>query len=78
MFRNATLNDLDYSNYNVDDDNKNLSDNSYVFNDEEFDVELDNKNKLDNKHDIGNDKVEADYFVNDDDESDLGEDNNEN
>ena len=32
MFGKATLNDLDYSNYNVDDDDSNVLDNSYVFN----------------------------------------------
>ena len=30
---------------------------------------------LDNQHTIGNKKVQADYFVNDDNESELGEDN---
>ena len=57
MFGKVTLNDLDYSNYDVDDENSNVLDDSYVFNDKDFDTKLDNENKLNNKHGIGNNKV---------------------
>lgn len=39
MFKNETVNDIDCSKYN-DDDEYNVSDKNYVFNDEEFDAEL--------------------------------------
>ena len=48
MFENATLYDLDYSNYNINDDDNNALDDSYVFNDKEFDTKLNHKDKLDN------------------------------
>lgn len=79
MFGKAMLNSLDYSNYNANDYDSNVSDNSYyVFNHEEFNMEQDDENKLDNEHGIGDEEVHANYFVNHDDESDLDEDNNEN
>ena len=69
MFGKATLNGIDNSNYDVYDDDSNVSDDSYVFNDNDFDTKMDNKNKLDNKHGIGNNKIQVDYFVNDSDQS---------
>ena len=33
MFEKATLDDFDYRNYNIYDDDSNVSDDSYVFND---------------------------------------------
>ena len=78
MFGKVTLDNLDYRNYDVNDDNSNVLDNSYKFNDKEFHDELDNENKLDNKHGIGNDKIQADYFINDSDDSKSDEDNNVN
>ena len=38
MFGKATLNNLDYSNYYVYDDDGNVLDNRYVFDDKEFDT----------------------------------------
>lgn len=38
-------------------------------------MELDNKNKLDKQHGIEKYEVQADYFVNDDHESDSNVDN---
>ena len=48
MFRKVMLNDLEYRNYNIDDDDSNVLDNSYVFNGKELDAKLNNENRLDN------------------------------
>ena len=74
MFGKATLNNLDYINYDVDDDNSNVLDDSYKFNDKAFDEELDDENNLDNEHGIGNNEIQSDYFANDDDDFEYDED----
>ena len=78
MFGKATLDDLDYSNYDMNDNKSNLLDNSYEFNDKEFHEELDNENKLNNEHGVGNKETQADYFVNDSDDSKSDENSNVN
>ena len=57
MFKKATLEDLDYSEYNVGNDDNNASDKSYVFNEDKFDAELDNENKLDDQQAIGDEEL---------------------
>ena len=52
----------------MDDDDSNMSDDSYEFDDKAFDEELDNKNELDNEYGIGNEEMQTDYFINEDDE----------
>lgn len=56
MFGKVTLDDLDYSGYDVNDDDSNRSDKSYLFNEDKFDAELDNENKLNEQQGIGNEE----------------------
>ena len=53
MFGKATLDDLDYSNYDVNENHSNILDDSYKSNYKEFDDKLDNENKLNDEHGIG-------------------------
>ena len=71
MFGNATINDLNYSAYNAVDDDSNASDDNYNFDDDAFDKEIDEENSLDDQHGIGDEEVQADYFVNHNSDSDL-------
>ena len=57
MFKKATLDNLDYSEYNVGNDDNNASAKIYVFNEDKFDAELDNENKLDEQQAIKDEEL---------------------
>lgn len=70
------LDDFDIRPCGDDDDNSNASNKSLKVDDKEFEMELENENILENEHGISDNKVKADYFVNDEEESNVDLDDN--
>ena len=66
MFGNVTLDDLDYRDYDSDSEG---SDDEYSFDDEVFEEEINAEENLDDQHGIGDDELQADYFVQHDSDS---------
>ena len=73
------IDDFDISPHddNYDDDN-NASDKSFMFDDDEFEAAIENENILENLHGISDNEVQANFYVKNEEESNVDLDDGEN